>query len=795
MTTMCVCVGAVSATAQNQASFAGLGLSANGGSTIAFGVSADGLVVVGLTDNHPFRWTQATGIVDLGLIPGAGSGRASAASADGSVVVGSTGFDTGAQAFRWSASTGMVGLGLLPGSPNSYTVAEAVSQDGNVIVGCGAIEFVGFRAFIWTAGSGMALLPNINPGLNPQNWARAVSADGSIVVGTSTSNTPGTTQAVRWINGAQFGLGDLPGGAFLSDSYGTSPDGSVVVGMSVVSSGLEAFRWKGTMQSLGDLPGGATVAYAQAVSADGNVVVGKGSTAAFFEEAFIWDPVLGMRNLKDVLTTDFALNLTGWTLTAATGISADGLAIVGYGTNPSGLTEAWLARLPSPDSDGDGLLDSWETSGIPYIDSTGVLQHYMLPGANKNHKDLYIEIDAMSAAGLAPNAADLAPVVQAFATAPVANPDLSAGVTLHLQLDETNISTFNFPNDFAEFDALKLTSTASGTTLPGYFGTATERNDPAAAAIREAKRQAFRYCIFGNMHGSDTSSGLSELPGNDFMVTLGGWGTPGGTSNQKAGTFMHEMGHSLGLGHGGRDAVTGPDHILYKPNYYSIMNYTWQTPEPWMTTNSWPLSPGKSGYSKAPLLDLDESALTECQGVAAPGALFNNILVPHNTHNSTSAPVAVVNSFMCCAIDWNNDNTVVCFPDTVAVDLNHLIDGNTPSPGEVLHGREDWSKLLYNFRDSPDFADGVHATTIGLPEEMSYELLQQIANLAPAFCLGDINLDRIVNVDDLLAVINGWGPCSPTGLCPADIEPSGETDGVVNVDDLLAVINTWGKCP
>ena len=49
---------------------------------------------------------------------------------------------------------------------------------------------------------------------------------------------------------------------------------------------------------------------------------------------------------------------------------------------------------------------------------------------------------------------------------------------------------------------------------------------------------------------------------------------------------------------------------------------------------------------------------------------------------------------------------------------------------------------------------------------------------------GDANGDHHVNVDDLLAVINGWGPCSN---CPADLNH----DGQVNVDDLLLVINNW----
>jgi hypothetical protein len=43
------------------------------------------------------------------------------------------------------------------------------------------------------------------------------------------------------------------------------------------------------------------------------------------------------------------LDLSGWILTSATGISADGLTIVGVGVNPAGQNEGWRAVLaPQP---------------------------------------------------------------------------------------------------------------------------------------------------------------------------------------------------------------------------------------------------------------------------------------------------------------------------------------------------------------------------------------------------------------------------------------------------------------
>ena len=69
--------------------------------------------------------------------------------------------------------------------------------------------------------------------------------------------------------------------------------------------------------------------------------------------------------------------------------------------------------------------------------------------------------------------------------------------------------------------------------------------------------------------------------------------------------------------------------------------------------------------------------------------------------------------------------------------------------------------------------------------------------IATGNCSGDIapsgGGNGIVNVDDLLAVINAWGPCPLpcSASCSADINQN----CTVNVDDLLAVINGWGQCP
>jgi hypothetical protein len=89
-------------------------------------------------------------------------------------------------------------------------------------------------------------------------------------------------------------------------------------------------------------------------SLGGGVIVGTVySRIRLDTTVFVWDESSGMRNLKHVLQDDYGLDLTGWHLNGCrpfhggreADVSADGLTIVGSGTNPSGNVEAWIAVL------------------------------------------------------------------------------------------------------------------------------------------------------------------------------------------------------------------------------------------------------------------------------------------------------------------------------------------------------------------------------------------------------------------------------------------------------------------
>jgi hypothetical protein len=139
--------------------------------------------------------------------------------------------------------------------------------------------------------------------------------------------------------------------AFFEGSQGLniSGTGAVVVGDAWAEQGIQAFCWSSRtgMTALGALPGsGQPFSFARDVSEDGTTIVGF-SGSEIGSQAFIWDEASGMRNLRLVLMVDYGLDLSGWILSEAVAISADGKAIAGWGYNGN-LQQAFLVRFISP---------------------------------------------------------------------------------------------------------------------------------------------------------------------------------------------------------------------------------------------------------------------------------------------------------------------------------------------------------------------------------------------------------------------------------------------------------------
>ena len=319
--------------------------------------------------------------IPLGFLPGATFSQAWAVSDDGRVVGGTSLIAAGFHAFVWTHGEGMVTFG----EPNC--VVRGLASGGEVAVGEIQVPPNPSDGFVWDAFSGLVSLADL-PGGNEQSAAMGVNGDSLIIVGWGTAAAG--REAIRWIDGEVESLGELPGGSHSSMARGVSASGDVIVGESNGANGLEAFVWSedGGLQGIGDLAGGSFSSAAYAASGDGSIIVGSGTSAVGVEamrwteasmmtglghftgdtfsralgisddgetivgfsgspnaQAFIWTEKMGLQHVRDVLIAKGATGLDGWTLTHVTAASADGSTITGYGRNPHGFTEAWVAYL------------------------------------------------------------------------------------------------------------------------------------------------------------------------------------------------------------------------------------------------------------------------------------------------------------------------------------------------------------------------------------------------------------------------------------------------------------------
>ena len=277
-----------------------LDLDMNGSFSQAAAVSANGLVIVGHTDiagliyaaiwNNSALTTLPLGIYD--------EMRATAVSADGLTVVGFS-VDNLARtdAFYRISTNNAVSLAAEFGSLHSQ--ATGVSGNGSLIVGTLSDDFFGTpfvrRGFIHTVGGSHTV---INPSatgpaaFSSRTFAEmtAISSDGSTSIGYAYS-VPGLPLGDalgfrRASNGTITSLGTL-GGAW-SIPNAISANGAVIVGQSANGSSEEAFVYQnGTMTGLGFLTGGSS-SNATGVSADGSVIVGFGDVTGGAIHAFTY---------------------------------------------------------------------------------------------------------------------------------------------------------------------------------------------------------------------------------------------------------------------------------------------------------------------------------------------------------------------------------------------------------------------------------------------------------------------------------------------------------------------------
>jgi probable HAF family extracellular repeat protein len=306
------------------------------------GVSADGTTVIGYaqltSQQRAWRWRGGTGVVELPPIPNDNRSAAYGVSSNGWVVVGASMsplFES--HAVVWGTSGQPQNIGTL--MPGTDAGANAVSADGLVVAGWSGPPFLE-RAFRWTGAGGMQELGTISD----FSVAAGVDATGSVVVGSS-GNEDGFGRPLRWTSfggWANQNLGALPGENFCAARC-VSGNGTVVAGNCVSAGRAMPFRWS-SAQGMQPLPMWPFQSVSvNAMSQDGSIVVGTATLPAGLDRAFLWSDSTGMVDLNQYLPTR-GVNLAGWTLREAWGVSASGLVIAGNGLY-QGLYRPFVAYL------------------------------------------------------------------------------------------------------------------------------------------------------------------------------------------------------------------------------------------------------------------------------------------------------------------------------------------------------------------------------------------------------------------------------------------------------------------
>lgn len=335
----------------------------------------------------------------------------------------------------------------------------------------------------------------------------------------------------------------------------------------------------------------------------------------------------------------------------AVGLTGISTAIISVPANAAPVAQAALA-----DTDGDGLPDVWETNGYD-ADGDGQID-VDLPamGANPNKKDLFVEMDYMQ--GRLPGTAAMDRIKAVFAAAPVSNPDNTTGINIHLDAGAAGGSNHNL---------------GGGNQVP--YDSDLKPYESQINAIKDAnfdsnRDKVFRYMIWADDYDSSCSSGVAlGIPSDTFVVTMGprcDWNT---TENMQVGTFIHELGHTLGLKHG------GADHSNYKPNYLSVMNYSFQFTGVPKTDGSF-----NFGYSSINPASLKEGSLNESAGLGAGASAWKTTwFCPDKSKRTTSGGADQ-------PIDWNCNGTA---SGTVSADINK--DGSKGT----LTGQNNWASISF----------------------------------------------------------------------------------------------------
>lgn len=421
-------------------------------------------------------------------------------------------------------------------------------------------------------------------------------------------------------------------------------------------------------------------------------------------------------------------------------LEIDSLAQLSSLTSQSFINESQNDK----DLDGDGIPDKWEEEGFD-SDGDGKID-VDLPGmgAKKDHKDIFVYVDWFVNRGLLgvfgrhshkPYDDAIKKVKEAFANAPVDNEDGKQGINLHIILGHA----IDEAKDNSELGSFSSKCAYNWQ----QFATIKDNNFP------KEMRPIFHYTIFahslpalscldnGHPSGISRNGGGADFSGgaSDFIVALNEWST----SYAQAGTFMHELGHNLGLGHGGlildkQENVVDADYTGYKPNYLSIMNYSFQMNGLYKNGSNGHIDYSRFGPDDLP--NLDENNLSEQNGLQG-----SNAVKDYGTRYYCQEKVKTVNNLQ-QAVNWNCNKNFNLFDiidrDPVSTNINTKYELNLTSLATV----NEWPHLRYNggsISDAGLSAELPMETSIKDSPELTIERAREID---PGFVISSIFVSK-----------------------------------------------------
>jgi len=340
-----------------------------GGASYADGINNAGQIVgysfLANGTYHAFEY-QGGVMTDVNPILGGTNSAAYAINASGQIV-GNSYSPTMTDPIGYSNMTSFIDTGgsvtTIATLPGGYTGGFATAINSSGQVAGEAFTYNGpyqqifpYEAYLYSPGGGGTLtdLGNLDPGVG--NSSAAGINDSGQVVGNSWT-TDGSDRAFLYSGGTMTDLGQIGGPGGASYAYAINNHGLITGQASGgIGGNSDAFLYSGSgpMTDLGDL-GGSSEGWA--INDAGQIVGDSYLSDGITDVAFLYsggDPITDLGGTMTDLNTlipngSDTPTLGDWTLLQAYGINDSG-DIIGYGINPSGLTEAFELSVPEPAS-------------------------------------------------------------------------------------------------------------------------------------------------------------------------------------------------------------------------------------------------------------------------------------------------------------------------------------------------------------------------------------------------------------------------------------------------------------